>query len=151
MPVTALIGTETSCDTPEKRALNCTQSLSIVRRRVAVALMLSTISPFLTNAVGTRVRGVDLHREVGREAVVRAPFADGADEVRLGGLLGHGEEDITRGGRRRQCAAADIALPPGHFRMPRSAEVSASEKAGRANSRSAYFISGAACFGITMP
>ena len=38
-----------------------------------------------------------------------------------------------------------------HFRMPRSAEVSASENAGRANSRSAYFISGAACLGIWMP
>jgi hypothetical protein len=37
---------------------------------------------------------------------------------------------------------------PRHLRMPRSAEVSASEKAGRANSRSAYFISGAACLGI---
>jgi len=56
MPDTALIGTETSCDTPEKRALNWTNSLSIVSRRVAVALMLRTISPFLTNAAGTRVR-----------------------------------------------------------------------------------------------
>jgi hypothetical protein len=38
-----------------------------------------------------------------------------------------------------------------YLRMPRSAEVSASENAGRANRRSAYFISGAACFGIWMP
>jgi hypothetical protein len=38
-----------------------------------------------------------------------------------------------------------------YLRIPRSAEVSASEKAGRANSRSAYFMSGAAVFGIWMP
>lgn len=38
-----------------------------------------------------------------------------------------------------------------YFRMPRSAEVSASENAGRANRRSAYFMSGAAVFGIWMP
>ena len=36
-------------------------------------------------------------------------------------------------------------------RMPRSADVSASENAGRANRRSAYFISGAAVFGICTP
>ena len=38
-----------------------------------------------------------------------------------------------------------------YLRIPRSADVSASENAGRANSRSAYFMSGAACFGIWMP
>ena len=38
-----------------------------------------------------------------------------------------------------------------YFRIPRSAEVSASENAGRANSRSAYFISGAAGLGIAIP
>jgi len=38
-----------------------------------------------------------------------------------------------------------------YFRIPRSADVSASENAGRANSRSAYFMSGAACFGIWIP
>src|SRR5437773_7104081 len=38
-----------------------------------------------------------------------------------------------------------------HLRIPRSAEVSASENAGRVNRRSAYFISGAACFGIWIP
>ena len=35
--------------------------------------------------------------------------------------------------------------------IPRSADVSASENAGRAKRRSAYFISGAACLGIWMP
>src|SRR5262245_15767119 len=55
MPATADIGTDTSCDAPEKRAEKRTPSLSIVRRRVADALMLSTISPFLTYAAGTRV------------------------------------------------------------------------------------------------
>src|SRR4030095_7426008 len=55
MPDTALIGTATSCDVPEKRAERRTQSLSIVRRRVAELLMLRTISPFFTNAAGTRV------------------------------------------------------------------------------------------------
>src|SRR4029434_5924359 len=55
MPDTALIGTATSCDVPEKRAEKRTQSLSIVRRRVAELLMLRTISPFFTNAAGTRV------------------------------------------------------------------------------------------------
>jgi hypothetical protein len=38
-----------------------------------------------------------------------------------------------------------------YFRIPRSAEVKASENAGRENSRSAYFMSGAACFGICTP
>ena len=52
---TAAIGTETSCDDPLNRAVNWIHSLSIVSLRVAVALMLSTISPFLTNAAGTRV------------------------------------------------------------------------------------------------
>ena len=103
---TALIGTETSCETPEKRALNWIQSLSIVSRRVALALTLSTISPFLTNAVGTRVRASTLHREIGGEAVVGAPLADGADEIGLGGLLGHGVRILRGGGRgqsRRSC------------------------------------------------
>ena len=48
---------------------------------------------------------------------------------------------------RRCCQAYDAR----HLRMPRSADVSASENAGRANSRSAYFMSGAACLGIWMP
>ena len=38
-----------------------------------------------------------------------------------------------------------------YLRIPRSAEVSASENAGRAHSRSAYFIKGAAVFGIWIP
>jgi hypothetical protein len=38
-----------------------------------------------------------------------------------------------------------------YLRIPRSAEVSASENAGRANSRSAYFMSGAAVLGIWIP
>jgi len=38
-----------------------------------------------------------------------------------------------------------------HFLMPRSADVSASMNAGRENSRSAYFISGAAGLGSPMP
>jgi hypothetical protein len=55
-------------------------------------------------------------------------------------------------------AVSDRFDPPGlapgqlrHLRMPRSALVSASMNAGRENSRSAYFISGAACFGNWMP
>ncbi len=55
MPATALIGTETSCETPLKRAVNWIQSLSIVSRRVALALTFSTISPFFTYARGTLV------------------------------------------------------------------------------------------------
>src|SRR6185369_2478005 len=54
-PATADIGTETSCDVPEKRAEKRTPWLSIVRWRVADGLTLSTISPFLTYADGTRV------------------------------------------------------------------------------------------------
>ena len=66
-----------------------------------------------------------LHREVGRRAVVRAPFADGADQVGLGGLLGHGgrivrgNPDAQGGGRAGPSAPA----LPDHLRMPRSAEV----------------------------
>src|SRR5689334_4932922 len=55
MPATALIGTATSCDAPLKRAVKRIHSLSTVSLRVAVALMFRTISPFLTNAGGTRV------------------------------------------------------------------------------------------------
>src|SRR5262249_14806836 len=54
-PETALIGTDTSCEAPLKRAVNWMRSLSMVSRRVAPALMLSTISPFFTNDGGTRV------------------------------------------------------------------------------------------------
>src|SRR5215471_21746776 len=59
------MGTATSCETPEKRAENCTQSLSIVRRRVAELLTFSTISPFLTNAAGTRVCALTLTARYG--------------------------------------------------------------------------------------
>ena len=38
-----------------------------------------------------------------------------------------------------------------YLRMPRSADVIASENAGRANNRSAYLSSGTACLGIWMP
>ncbi len=44
-----------------------------------------------------------------------------------------------------------LLLPGRYFRIPRSALVSASENAGRANSRSAYLSSGAACLGIVTP
>src|SRR5439155_7162003 len=51
-----------------------------------------------------------------------------------------------------RCDASRLALGRiRHLRIPRSAEVSASENAGRVNKRSAYFISGAACFGIWIP
>ena len=60
MPETALIGTATSCDAPLKRAVNWIHSLSMVSLRVAVVLTLSTISPFLTNAAGTRVCSLTL-------------------------------------------------------------------------------------------
>ena len=57
-----------------------------------------------------------------------------------------------RGGENESDAATRArGVMPGYFRMPRSAEVRASENAGRANSRSAYFSSGAACFGMEMP
>ena len=81
----------------------------------------------------------------------RAPLADGANQIRFCGLLGHGGKILRtrrpQGGARVQ---ADC-LRQRYLRIPRSADVSASENAGRANSRSAYFISGAACFGIWMP
>src|SRR5215470_15964455 len=90
MPDTALIGTATSCDVPEKRAENCTQSLSIVSRRVAELLMLRTISPFFTNAAGTRVCAFTLTARYGVEplsahhsqmARTRYGFADCSDMV----------------------------------------------------------------------
>src|SRR4029077_19648075 len=96
-------------------------------------------------------------REVRRQRVIRAPFADGADQVRLGGLLGHGGRIL------RAAAASARVLFPGarpagiryrlscYFLIPRSADVRASENAGRANRRSAYFMSGAACLPIGMP
>src|SRR6478609_3243623 len=58
MPMTAPIGTATSCEDPLKRAVNWIHWLSIVSLRVAVALTFSTISPFFTNAAGTRVCGL---------------------------------------------------------------------------------------------
>jgi hypothetical protein len=57
-------------------------------------------------------------------------------------MLGH-EESILQGG----VAAENV----GYFRIPRSAEVSASMNAGRENSRSEYFMSGAAGLGNAMP
>src|SRR6478735_786270 len=58
MPITAPMGTATSCDDPLNRAVNWIHWLSIVSLRVAVALTFSTISPFFTNAAGTRVCGL---------------------------------------------------------------------------------------------
>src|SRR4030095_11740329 len=55
MPDTAFSGTDTSCETPLKRAAKWIHSFSMVSLRVAVVLMLRTISPFFTNEVGTRV------------------------------------------------------------------------------------------------
>ena len=49
------MGTATSCELPLKRAVKWIHSLSMVSLRVAVDVMLSTISPFFTNAAGTRV------------------------------------------------------------------------------------------------
>ena len=46
----------TSRETPLKRAENWISSLLIVRLRVAFGLTLSTISPFFTYSIGTRVR-----------------------------------------------------------------------------------------------
>src|SRR5262249_43462570 len=98
-------------------------------------------------------------RGVRVRAVLRAPFADGTDEVRLCGLLGHGRQ-ILRPGRLRS-SRGPLRNPAGpmdgrlaasqtdYLRIPRSADVSASENAGRENSRSAYFMSGAAGFGMT--
>ena len=45
----------TSRETPLKRAENWISSLLIVRLRVALTLTLSTISPFFTYSIGTRV------------------------------------------------------------------------------------------------
>ena len=52
-------------DTPLKRAVNCTRSLSMVSRRVAPELILRTISPFLTYAAGTRVSPLTLTARYG--------------------------------------------------------------------------------------
>src|SRR5258708_34921900 len=94
---------------------------------------------------------VDLDREIWRQAVVRAPFADGADEVGLGGLLGHGIRIRQPPGHAREPGADPAISDQDYLRIPRSAEVSASMNAGREKSRSAYFISGAAGFGSWMP
>ena len=39
---------------------------------------------------------VDLDREIRSQAIVRTPFADGADQIGLGGLLGHGARILQR-------------------------------------------------------
>jgi len=102
---------------------------------------------------------VDLHREIRRQTVVGAPFADRADQVGLGGLLGHGASiqigrpavnPVGTGSIRRARATASGGSR-GYLRIPRSADVNASMNAGRENRRSAYFISGAAGFGNWMP
>src|SRR5689334_3401638 len=56
MPCTRSTGMLTSRDTPLKRAENWISSLLIVRLRVALRLTFSTISPFFTYSIGTRVR-----------------------------------------------------------------------------------------------
>lgn len=50
-----------------------------------------------------------------------------------------------------RCAGPLAGCSRRYFLIPRSAEVSASENAGRANSRSAYFMRGAACLGMAIP
>src|SRR6476661_8575895 len=114
MPDTALIGTATSCDAPLKRAVNCTQSLSTVSLRVAPRLMLSTISPFFTNAAGTRVCALTFTARYGvrplsahhsQMARIRYGLADCSDM----------EKAYYRGLPPRN---------PRYFRIPRSALVS---------------------------
>src|SRR5256885_3201292 len=56
MPCTRSTGMLTSRETPLNRAENWISSLLIVRLRVALRLTLSTISPFFTYSIGTRVR-----------------------------------------------------------------------------------------------
>jgi hypothetical protein len=79
-----------------------------VSLRVAPRLMLSTISPFLTNAAGTRVCAFT-HREVG----VRPLSAHHSQMARIrygSGLLGHGKA-TTGAPSRKHCAMARPAPP----------------------------------------
>ena len=69
---------------------------------------------------------VDPDGDIRREAVVTTPLEDRAYQIRRGGRFFH-------------------------LRITFSEAVSASMKAGRLNSLSAYFISGAACLGNWMP
>jgi len=85
---------------PRTGRLNCTQSLSIVspaRRRGADV---EDDLAILDEGDRHPRLDVDLHGEIGREAAVRAPFADGADEIGFGGLLGH-RGHILRSARGR--------------------------------------------------
>ena len=92
------------------------------------------------------------------------PVKDGAftRRRRLPALLQAARKHPCAGRRRRNVGPFYDSPPKGrpqrdackadaYLRIPRSAEVSASENAGRENSRSAYFMSGAACFGIWTP
>ncbi len=84
----------------------------MVSLRVAPRLMLSTISPFLTNAGGTRVARIDFDGDIRSQSVVGAPLADGADEIGLRGLLGHGERILHAGRTRKSPEAIErIGVP----------------------------------------
>src|SRR6476469_5331942 len=95
MPITAPIGTATSCDDPLNLAVNWIHWLSIVSLRVAVALTFSTISPFFTNAAGTRVCGLTRtarygvrplsahHSQMARTRYVVADCADMGNDITL--------------------------------------------------------------------
>src|SRR6476469_5657166 len=180
MPITAPIGTATSCDDPLNLAVNWIHWLSIVSLRVAVALTFSTISPFFTNAAGTRVCGLTRTARYGLRPLsahhsqmsrTRYGLADCSDMAKI---LRSAHRGSRRGlysmpvGTPRVARITPVrymkgkvsnrfTIPPrkpsksrvvaiacnddAYFLMPRSAEVSASENAGRANRRSAYFIS----------
>src|SRR5258708_4332057 len=73
-------------------------------------------------------RLIHFYGDIRREAVVAAPLEDRANQIRRGGRF--------------------FLF---HFPITFSEAVSASMKAGRLNSLSAYFISGAACLGNWMP
>ena len=82
---------------------------------------------------------VDEYRDMGREALIDAPFENGAEQVGFGRYVCHGSvAPLTRGlGVQRRITFSD--------------GVRASMKPCRLKMRSAYFMRFAAAFGSSMP
>ena len=98
--------------------------------------------------VTRRNAGVLIHqgREVRRESLIDTPFPDGAQQVRLGRYGAHGYSI-----RRCQAQGARHRGFHNQRRITFSEGVRASMKPCRLKMRSAYFMSGAAVLGSSMP
>ena len=89
----------TSCDAPLKRAVNCTHRCRWSLARRATADVEDDLAVFHERGGHARLR-VDLTARYGVRPLSAAPFADGADQIGLGGLFGHWERILHATGAK---------------------------------------------------